>query len=389
MKLDPSQERAIALIMDSPIGIVTGGPGTGKTTSLGVALDRFDAAGVTYALAAPTGKAARRMAEATGRPAKTLHRLLEWGPLPLGGFGFRRNELEPLDVDVVVVDEASMIDVSLGVSLLRACPAGDVRVILVGDAHQLPPVGPGRMFGDLIDSGRVAVARLEHVHRAAAKSWICRNAPRIAAGAFAELELEPAPDFCFVEVTAAVDIPEALSRAVTRADTQVLIPQRPGPAGTTAANNHLQGHLNHGRGGDSWVIGDFKIWAGDRVIQTANDYTRNIFNGEVGRVTHMARGKMLVDFDERVVEYDRMSSSSLQLAYALTVHKSQGSEWPHVVVVCHSTHTFMLGRQLIYTALTRARESVTVIGNRAGLKRAVTNGTPARRNTLLPRLLAA
>jgi len=389
-QLDESQKRALRLILDEPIGIVTGGPGTGKTTSLRAALDELDDARTDYELAAPTGKAAKRMAEATGRPARTMHRLLEWGPMLDGGFGFRRNENAPLEAPIAIVDEASMIDVELGAALFAAIDPERTRVIFVGDANQLPPVGPGRMFGDLIDSRFVPVAQLEHVHRAAAKSWVCRNAPRVNRGDFAALELDDADDFRFVDVETAAAAADALAAlAEDDVDRQVLIPQRPGPAGVTVANTRLQALLNADVGyGRGWKVGDYELWQGDRVIQTSNDYKRNVFNGEIGTVLGAGKTELLVDFDGRAVTYDRDAANSLQLAYALTVHKSQGSEWPHVVVVCHSTHSYMLSRQLIYTALTRAKESVTIVGDRKGVKRALANATPARRNTLLPRFLA-
>lgn len=487
--LDPSQERAVDLVCTSRFGLLTGGPGTGKTTTLRTALDRLDAAPVrtSYQLAAPTGKAARRMAEATGRVATTVHRLLDFGPDQVTGeLGFRRNELVPLECELVVVDEASMLDVDLARALFAAVDPETTRLILVGDANQLPSVGPGRVFGDLIESGAAPCARLTQLHRAAQESWVCTQAPTILGGEVPDLSERR--DFAW---RAQIDRDAALAKlleVVTRElpargvafdAIQVLIPMRIGPAGAALANTKLQALLNPERSGDpaAWKAGEgVALRLRDRVIQTRNDYkldgNRGVMNGETGlieevhptehpcpackgagRIEHprvepkvdaaVAEGSRdaALDFDfqpiegpyfdgpspfddeplpplsstcmacsgrgrrgpclvvrfpldgegqERRVVYDRDASFSLDLAYALTIHKSQGSQWPWVVVMCHSTHSRMLTRQLLYTAITRASEGVVLVGDKTGLGRAVREERDSKRNTgLAARLRAA
>jgi exodeoxyribonuclease V alpha subunit len=454
--LDPSQEKAVELALEARVAVITGGPGCGKTTCLRTALDRLDAAGRgSYALAAPTGKAARRLSEATGRHAGTVHRLLEYGPLvdehgfETGELGFRRNRSNPLDRELVVIDEASMLDVELAAAVRRAINPARTRLLLVGDANQLPSVGPGRVFGDLIESGKVPVARLTHLHRAAAESWVCTQAPVILAGDL------PAtgdrPDFLWVQREDRDQAASALVKVVTEelprrgidaGDIQVLIPQRIGPAGIEALNPRLQSILNpdHRDASTSWKIGPYVVRPRDRVIQTFNDYTLNVMNGEVGAVdqvrekavdcatctatglvastdpervelarsigiepretcpdcagSRQLRPGLVVRFPDgprdRVVTYSRGQAESLHLAYALTIHKSQGSEWPWVVVLVHSTHTRMLTRQLLYTGITRARKGVVIVGDLKGLERAVRETRDVQRNTgLIERLRAA
>lgn len=434
--LDPSQEAAVELVCSARFGIVTGGPGTGKTTTLRNALDRLDAAGTTYALAAPTGKAARRMREATGRLALTVHRLLEYGPLESGELGFRRNEHTPIAADLVVVDEASMLDVDLADSLTRAIDPARTRLVLVGDADQLPSVGPGRVFGDLITSGTVPVARLTTLHRAAAETWVCSQAPIILSGNVPDLQ--PRPDFRWLaheDRGRAIDLligavfRDLPGLGVPAGDVQVLIPQRVGPSGCNAVNGRLQQLLNPERDNDpnAWRIGNAKsdddarvLRVRDRVIQTRNDYTLGVANGEVGEVfaisnepsvcepcrgegVHFVTGStcepckgtgkrpplLTVRFpddapgSERRVGYTKNEVYALDLAYALTIHKSQGSQWPWVVVFAHSTHTHMLTRQLLYTGITRAQKGVVLVGDLAGLGRAVKETRDGRRNTWL------
>lgn len=478
LTLDPSQERAVDLVCTARLGVITGGPGTGKTTCLRTALDRLDAEGgtachackgrgvvdvpdewggdsyedtcqacggkgrvVSYALAAPTGKAARRMAEATGRDATTVHRLLAYGPIG-GGMGFQHNAARPLTHELVVVDEASMLDVELADALFAAIDPERTRLVLVGDVHQLPSVGPGRVFGDLIEAGVVPVARLEKLHRAAAESWVCSQAPRILAGELPDLATRK--DFVWMRAEERDKAAQALVDVVTKHlpaqrgasgdAVQVLIPQRVGPAGGEAINVRLQAILNPAPAGEApaWKVGAFTIREGDRVIQTSNDYHLSVMNGEVGRVAWVrdkpvtcpvCEGKKTVEIDdedarrtierdcercagkgalppgmgvrypegrgERLVEYSKSKAEGLSLAYALTIHKSQGSEWPWVVVFVHSTHTMMLTRQMLYTAITRARVGVVIVGDKAGLERAVKETKDATRNTALAERLRA
>lgn len=416
MILDPSQQAAVELMLSAPIGVVTGGPGTGKTTITRAALDRMDARGESYLLAAPTGKAARRMEEATGRKASTIHRLLGYG---LGshhadgfGGGFLYGVDEPLEANVIVIDEASMIDIELAQALLEAVHAPS-RILFVGDAAQLPSVGPGRVLCDLIESGEVPVARLTKVHRAAAESWVCSQAPEVLAGQIPDLGARA--DFHWLErdirdhaVDAVVGLvagggpyyrgPSLRELGVEdRADVQVLVPQNVGRAGTGVLNRRLQALLNPAKGRDGWRVGGkskggvggdqdddgtVEIRIGDRVIQTRNDYLLDVMNGEVGVVEALTQGELVVRFDEeRRVSYSRDSASALRLAYALTVHKYQGSEVPWAVVLCHSTHTRMLTRQLLYTAITRAKKGVVLVGDRLGIERAVKNERDRKRYT--------
>lgn len=399
-ELDPSQEAAVDLLLNARIGIVTGGPGTGKTTTLRTALDRIDATPppprseddegcARYLLAAPTGKAARRMSEATGREATTIHRLLEYGQLDGGGLGFRRNEKDPIAADLVVVDESSMIDVRLGASLMRAIDFDRTRLVLVGDADQLPSVGPGRVFADLIESGSVPVSRLSTLHRAAQDSWVCAQAPAVLAGKRPSLDTRR--DFRWVHAESASEAASSTIDVVVRKlpgvgveGAQVLVPQRTGAAGVDALNGALQSELNPRRhGARSWKRGDFELRIGDRVIQTVNDYSLDVMNGEVGAVESIGDSALAVNYDGRTVEYNAMSAGGLRLAYALTIHKSQGSEWPWVVVICHSTHSYMLSRQLLYTAITRAKKGVVIVGDEKGLDLALKNVAPSKRNTTL------
>lgn len=392
--LDDSQRRAVDLACSARIGLITGGPGRGKTTCLKSALDRLDADGLPYELAAPTGKAARRMTEATGRPARTIHRLLEFSPR----HGWQRNRHNPIDAACVFIDESSMIDVELGARLFDAIDHRNTRLVLIGDADQLPPVGPGRLFGDLVDAGAAPTVRLDTLHRSARESWIFRNAPRVLVGEMPDLA--PCKDFMWYPVDDARDLlptvkslvcdtlPEYVAKHTTGAeDIQLLIPQRPGVAGIVAANRLLQNALNpypidlprikRGDDGDELRIDD-------RVIQTRNDYQLGVFNGEVGQIRSIEGGKVVVDLAGReAVTYSIEQAGALQLAYALTVHRAQGSEFPWVVVVCHSTHTFILSRQLLYTAITRGKAGVVLVGNEQGLRAALGDNHPPKRNTAL------
>jgi exodeoxyribonuclease V alpha subunit len=384
--LDESQQAAVRLMTTESVAIVTGGPGTGKTTCLRHALDVLDAKRWTYALAAPTGKAAKRMHETTGRRAQTIHRLLAYRP----GVGFTINAHNPIDADIVIVDESSMIDIELGAALLEAINPGRTHLILIGDSDQLPPVGPGRLFGDLVEAEAVPIARLTTLHRSALDSWIHVNAPRVLKKV--EPDLTERHDFRFVEVADAADILRHVRELVTEtrsrkvADVQVLIPQRNGSAGIDAANRVLQDALNPRTGArdETFIVRrGSELRAGDRVIQTRNDYGLGVFNGEVGEILTIASGKVLVEYDGNPVEYTLEQAEALQHAYALTVHRAQGSEFPWVIMVCHSTHTRMLTQQLLYTAITRGKRGVILVGDRKGIRAAVSDTRAVKRNTTL------
>lgn len=394
--LDPSQERARDLIVHEPIACVTGGAGTGKTTTLRTALDDLDRRGEQYLLAAPTGKAAKRVTEATSRPAQTIHRLL--------GFtrsGFTFGPKNPLQTSAVVIDEASMLDIELAASLFGAIDPHTTRLVLMGDANQLPPVGPGCVFGDLVGSGAVPVARLTTLHRAAEQSWMNQAACAVLERRMPDITTARA-DFRFYAVDESVDILPKLAELVTtvipneiEAECQVLIPQRTGPAGIDKANAMLQAALNPPRldaegKAEPWIkqSDTEQLRIGDRVIQVKNNYDLEVFNGEVGEIADIRGGKALVAFADRPpVEYTLEQARALRLAYGLTVHKVQGSEFPWIVFVCHSTHTHMLSPQLIYTAITRGKMGVILVGNERGLRQGLRADNPPKRNTgLIERL---
>lgn len=388
--LDPSQERAVELMCAARFGVVTGGPGTGKTTCLRHGLDRLDKLRKRYALAAPTGKAAKRMHETTGREAQTIHRLLEFHPK----HGFQRNRDNPIEADVVIIDEASMIDVELGATLFRAIDKHRTRVILIGDADQLPPVAPGKVFADVVqgsESRRLAIplVRLQTLHRSAQQSWIHTAARRVLEGKLPDLHERS--DFRFLEVENSVDILPVLRELVTvdvprmDVDAQVLIPQHNGPAGIDVANAMLQEALNP-RGEDDPFLPRSKseLRIGDRVIQTRNNYDLGVFNGEIGAITAIDKDGAVVELMGRPpVRYTLEQAHALQLAYALTVHRSQGSEWPWVICVVHSTHAHSLTRQLVYTAITRGKQGVIIVGNQKGLQHAVKGRVSVERNSAL------
>lgn len=359
-------------------------------------------------IAAPTGKAAKRAAEVTGAATGTVHRIL--GATRIAGrWGFTYNESNPLPHDVVIVDEASMLDTSLAASLLRAVDSERTSVFFVGDAHQLPSVGPGQVFYDLIRSRRIPVVRLTEVHRAAQESWVCRVAPGILEG---KIDLARCDDFLFVERSD----PEAIRRQVVELVTQtmpgkgiddvlVLSPQNGGAIGIEAFNTDIQQITNppvtrprkRGETESDYEMllrevssfgskgTRYAIRAGDRVIQKSNDYQLMVFNGEVGDVIGVDdKYQVHVRYDQtREVIYPTGYENQLRLAYALTVHSAQGSQADWVVVICHSAHHYMWSRQLLYTAVTRAKKGVVIVGDRAGIETALANNDPRRRQTYL------
>lgn len=377
MNLDPDQEAAVQLILTARLGVVTGGPGVGKTTCLLEAVKRLKARGTSVGLCAPTGKASRRMSEVTGEDAMTIHRLLKWW-----NGSFQHDRDHPLPYDVVIVDEASMLDVFLADALMDAI-GPRTRLVLVGDVDQLPPVGPGAVFADIIRSCAAPVVRLTQVHRAARDSWVCRNAPRVLRGD--PVELDRRPDFRFWPASTPADVVAVAEHLATESPgSQLLIPQRPGPCGGNVLNEVLQGALNPAlRGTPTIGKAPHLIRAGDRVIQTRNNYDLMVLNGDVGTVADLDQKSVLVDMPDGQVRYNRMHAADLELAYALTVHKFQGSEHDHVIVVCHSTHSFMLSRRLFYTAITRAKKRIDIIGDAKGVRRAVSNARDEKRNGAL------
>lgn len=393
LRLAAQQREALAAATREKVLVITGGPGVGKTTLVRGLLELFASRHLRVALCAPTGRAARRLTETTGREARTIHRLLEFDAA-LGGF--RRTNVHPLDVDLLVVDETSMVDVTLMNALLRAVPRRAV-VVLVGDVDQLPSVGPGLVLGDLIASEAVAVVRLTEVFRQARESWIVRAAHAIKEGEVPESA--PAGgqgDFYFVEADTPADVTARLLTMVrdripkrfgldARRDVQVLTPMNRYDLGAELLNERLQEALNPRSGGPEVSRFGVTFRAGDKVMQTQNNYTREVFNGDVGRIVRIdeREREVVVEFDGRESFYDYGELDELTLAYASTIHKAQGSEYPAVVVPLHTQHARMLRRNLIYTAVTRGKQLVVVVGSRAALEQAVRQQDAGRRCSLL------
>ncbi|HRE91540.1 MAG TPA: ATP-dependent RecD-like DNA helicase, partial [Myxococcota bacterium] len=399
--LAKAQAAAVELALREPVCVITGGPGTGKTTIIKTLLEALDLPKQDVALAAPTGRAAKRMSEATGRPALTLHRLLEYNP---GENGFLRDETDPIDAKLVIVDEASMVDLPLFFALTRALP-DKVRLILVGDRDQLPPVGPGAPLTDLIESQAVPVARLTEIFRQGKGSAIVEAAHAINEGR----PIPPSPpgqplsDFYFVQredpehIASLIEslvkdrIPERFGLDPAR-DVQVLTPMRAGPIGVEVLNERLQRLLNPPpEGQDGFELSAetrrAPFRAGDKVMQVKNDYERGVFNGDIGFVRRVEPAMVHVEVDERLVTYDRESLDNLTLAYAVTIHKSQGSEYPAVVIPVSTHHYKMLRRNLLYTGVTRGKRLVVLVGTERAMRIAVGNALVEERNTGLAEVL--
>ncbi len=391
-ELSEEQRSAVQAAASRRLLVLTGGPGTGKTTTVRSIVSLHAARDRRILLCAPTGRAAKRLSEATGHPASTIHRALEWNP-QLGRF--QRGAGWPLEADVVLVDEASMMDLPLAAALAEAL-APETSWFLVGDVDQLPPVGPGQVLRDVIDSGLVPTVRLHRVFRQARRSAIVRAAHAILRG---ELP-EPSPpghvgegDLHFVEASTPEHVAHLLPTVLDRIraayaldprrDVQVLSPMRRGPLGTEQLNLLLQRHLNPRRGLRPGSPG-----TGDRVMQLRNDYEREVFNGDVGEVLRAEEGELLVRFDERLVQYEGEALDALALAYASTVHKVQGGEFPAVILVLHGSHHVLLDRSLLYTAVTRGRRLVVILGERRALRRAVSHAARRRIRSRLTQRMA-
>lgn len=393
--LSPSQRDAVAAFLKSKVLVLTGGPGVGKTTLVDALLRIVFAESLRIALAAPTGRAARRLSESTRMEAKTIHRLLEVDP---STGRFRRGRDNPLEADLVVVDEVSMIDVLLARSLLEAMPPG-AALLLVGDADQLPSVGPGQVLRDLLESGAVPAVRLTEIFRQAAESRIVVGAHRIRDGHLPDLTNPPGTDLFFFDAKdpedAARRVVEVVSERIPRRfgfdptrDVQVLVPVHRGPLGARALNEALGKALNPGGTPRVSRFGQ-ELAPGDRVMQVENDYDKEVTNGDLGVVTtvDLDEGELRVSFDGREVTYGFDELDVLQLAWATTIHKSQGSEYPAVVIPLGMTHYAMLERNLLYTAVTRGRKLVVLVGDRRAVALAAKRSSAGRRVTRLEGLL--
>ncbi|HTM06913.1 MAG TPA: ATP-dependent RecD-like DNA helicase [Verrucomicrobiae bacterium] len=379
--LEPEQREAIAQALSQKIVVITGGPGTGKTTLLIALLKILKHAEISFALAAPTGRAAKRMAELSGEEARTIHRLLEYNPHE---GGFQRDEGDPIEASVIVVDEASMLDLPLLDHLLAAI-ASESHLMLVGDVDQLPSVGPGSVLRDLIDSQAVPVVVLKRIFRQAGESLIVRNAHRILRGEHLTLDADAdRRDFAFIarerEEDALAVIEELVKERIPRRlgvkgsqDIQVLSPMHRGLLGTVHLNRQLQRLLNpEGKGLER---GGTTFRRGDRVMQLRNNYDKGIFNGDLGKIAAVdaEEGELTVDFDGKGVTFDVDDLDEIGLAYAISVHKSQGSEYPAVVIPLHTAHYPMLHRSILYTAVTRGKELVVLVGSKRAVAMAIRN----------------
>lgn len=397
--LSTDQQLAVQLALSNKLSILTGGPGVGKTTVLRVITHCLRQAGLALLLAAPTGRAAKRLAESTGLAAKTLHRLLQFDPTTRG---FKHNASNPLVGDFLIIDEASMVDVSLMASLLQALPDG-MAVLWVGDVDQLPSVGPGNVLADLINSARLPIMRLQKIFRQAAQSQIVQQAHRVNQGYYPRAPeqdtVDGLSDYYLIETrnpeTAMQTLLEVVSERIPQRfgfdptqDIQVLTPMQRGGLGARSLNMELQKKLNANaelkidRLGVTFALGD-------KVIQVVNNYDKMVFNGDIGRISRILSEtqQMVISFMDRDVDYRLDELDEVQLAYAITIHKSQGSEYPCVVMPILMQHYHLLQRNLLYTGMTRAKKMLVLIAQTAAIKRAVDNQTSQKRYTFLADLM--
>ncbi|MBN1516487.1 ATP-dependent RecD-like DNA helicase [Candidatus Sumerlaeota bacterium] len=396
-QLAPEQRTAVEQALRGGVLIVTGGPGTGKTTLIRAIIEILRRAGASIRLCAPTGRAAKRLGEVTRMEAATIHRLLKFNPRTTA---FEHNSNHPLKCHLLIVDESSMLDAPLAFHLLQALESG-ASLLLAGDVDQLPSVGPGNVLGDLIASGQVPVVRLETVFRQARASRIIVNAHRIHEGKMPFLDNEPGHgklDFYFTDKSDPAEIKRAIIELVktriprkfkfnARDDVQVITPMHRGELGTLAFNQELQAALNGKR--EPLIRGGRVFAVGDKVMQLRNNYDRDVYNGDIGNISLIDETEQTVwvDFYGRRVPYEYGELDELQLAYAITVHKSQGSEYPAVVIPIHTQHFVFLQRNLIYTAVTRGKKLVCLVGSKKALAMAVRNDQIQHRHTGLAQRL--
>lgn len=392
LTLSESQREAVKLALTSKVVVITGGPGVGKTTLVNSILLTIRAKQMRVTLCAPTGRAAKRLSESTGIEAKTIHRLLEFDPKT---YGFKRTKDNPLDSDLVVIDESSMVDIALMNKLLAAVPSS-AALMIVGDVDQLPSVGPGSVLSDIIDSGVVPTVRLTEIFRQAATSRIIVNAHRINKGEMPlKAEGSELSDFYFIPADTPEEIHAKLLQVVTERipkrfglhpvrDVQVLTPMNRGGLGSHSLNAELQKALNEKAEPKVTRFGT-TFAPNDKVIQTVNNYDKEVFNGDIGQITEIdvEEGLLQVDYDGRTVEYEFGELDEVSLAYATSIHKSQGSEYPAVVIPLAMQHYTLLERNLIYTAVTRGKKLVTIIGQPKALAMAVKNRKSNKRLTKL------
>ena len=393
IEYDEVQVEAIRQAIASKVMVLTGGPGTGKTTTTKAIIAALQSAGMRILLAAPTGRAAKRMSEATGMEAKTIHRLLEYNPQD----GYKRNDENPLEGDALIVDECSMIDIILMNNLTKALPT-TMRLVLVGDIDQLPSVGAGNVLRDIIDSGVIPVVRLTRIFRQAQSSRIVMSAHAINRGCFPDISNGQHTDFFFMKQEEPEKVAETIVSLVRdrlpkayrqpAANIQVLTPMQRGVVGAANLNMTLQQALNHNTA--ALVRGGYTYKEGDRVMQLRNNYDKDVYNGDLGYVhsVDMEERTLTVDFDGQLVEYEVSELDELTLAYATTIHKSQGSEYPIVVMPVLMTHYVMLQRNLIYTGITRAKKICVLVGQTKALAYAIHNMKVLKRNTRLKERLA-
>jgi len=391
MQLALEQREAITAAIAEKVVVITGGPGTGKTTLIRAVIEILEKKNQRIKLAAPTGRAAKRMTEATGRHATTIHRLLEYNPTEMG---FERDQSKPLKADMLILDEVSMVDIVLFHHCIKSLPIS-ARLILVGDADQLPSVGPGSVLNDIIDSKRVTTIHLSKIFRQARQSLIVVNAHRINQGLMPYPKTDfGRPDYEFLKHDEPASALETVKDLVTNVipgrfrldpvlDIQVLTPMHKGLLGVFNLNLTLQALLNPGREGI--FRGGHKLCVGDKVMQIRNNYELGVFNGDMGRILSLGTDEdpIEVDFDGRVVPYEPADLDELTLAYACSIHKSQGSEYPAVIIVLSTQHFIMLQRNLIYTAITRGRRYVAVVGSARAMALAVNNVNKSQRFSLL------
>ena len=411
IKLGDLQRKAVYEAVESGLVIITGGPGTGKTTTINAIIKLFEMQNMEILLAAPTGRAAKRMTETTGMEAQTIHRLLELNGNPEegGSMRFERNELNPLEADVIIIDEMSMVDIYLMYSLLKAITVG-TRLILVGDVNQLPSVGPGKVLKDIISSEKFNVVRLSEIFRQAAESDIITNAHKINAGQSIRLD-NKSKDFFMLSMSSSIQIQRALVSLIaeklppyvdaTKYDIQVLTPSRKGELGVENLNKILQQYINPpapGKREKQW--GEVIFRENDKVMQIKNDYQMEwkivtkkgltikegsgVFNGDCGIIREINEfaGTVTVEFDEgKLVEYTGATLEELELAYAITIHKSQGSEYPAVIIPLLNAPKPLLNRNLLYTAVTRARKCVTIVGSENSVNEMIQNESEMKRNS--------